>query len=74
MGMKATCKEVHRLVSEELDRDLPLMDRMRVHLHLMVCDACKNFDGQMRLLRRAMRRLTVSETMPDTGEDKSAPK
>jgi predicted anti-sigma-YlaC factor YlaD len=59
MGMKATCKEVHRLVSEELDRDLPLMDRVRVHLHLLVCDACKNFDGQMRLLRRAMRRLTV---------------
>ncbi len=67
MGMKATCKEVHRLVSEELDRDLPLMDRVRVHLHLLVCDACKNFDGQMRLLRRAMRRLTVPDTDGDQG-------
>lgn len=53
-------------MSEELDRDLPLMDRVRVHLHLLVCDACKNFDGQMRLLRRAMRRLTV----PEAGDDK----
>jgi predicted anti-sigma-YlaC factor YlaD len=70
MGIKATCKEVHRLVSEELDRDLPLIDRLRVHLHLMVCDACKNFDGQMRLLRRAMRRLTV----PDATEEKNDPK
>ena len=67
MGVKVTCKEVHRLVSEELDRDLSLMDRVRVHLHLRICDACKNFDGQMRLLRRAMRRLTV----PDTDEQKS---
>ncbi|MGZ3158156.1 MAG: zf-HC2 domain-containing protein [Burkholderiaceae bacterium] len=70
MGIKVTCKEVHQLISEELDRDLPLMDRVRVHLHLLACGACKNFDGQMRLLRRAMRRLTV----PDTGEDKSEPK
>lgn len=70
MGLKATCKEVHRLVSEELDRDLPLMDRVRVHLHLRICDACKNFEGQMRLLRRAMRRLTV----PDAGEETSEPK
>jgi predicted anti-sigma-YlaC factor YlaD len=62
MGLKATCKEVHRLVSEELDHDLSFMDRLRVHLHLRICDACKNFEGQMRLLRRAMRRLTVSES------------
>ncbi|MGZ3238272.1 MAG: zf-HC2 domain-containing protein [Burkholderiaceae bacterium] len=70
MGVKVTCKEVHRLVSEELDRDLSLMDRVRVHLHLLACDACKNFDGQMRLLRRAMRRLTV----PDAADDKREPK
>jgi hypothetical protein len=70
MGLKATCKEVHRLVSEELDRDLPLMDRLRVHLHLRICDACKNFEGQMRLLRRAMRRLSI----PDAGEEEREPK
>jgi predicted anti-sigma-YlaC factor YlaD len=70
MGVKVTCKEVHRLVSEELDRDLSLMDRVRVHLHLRICDACKNFDGQMRLLRRAMRRLTV----PEANQEKDEPK
>lgn len=67
MGLKATCKEVHRLVSEELDRDLPLMDRLRVYLHLRICDACKNFEGQMRLLRRAMRRMMV----PEMGDEKN---
>jgi predicted anti-sigma-YlaC factor YlaD len=67
--MKATCKEVHRLVSEELDRDLPLMDRLRVHFHLRICDACRNFEGQMRLLRRAMRKLTL----PDAGTEQSEP-
>lgn len=57
MGLKPTCREVHRLTSEGLDRELSLVERLRVRLHLMVCDACTNFTGQMQLLRRAMRRL-----------------
>jgi hypothetical protein len=54
-GWKPTCREVHRLVSEGLDRDLSLVERTRVRLHLVVCVACTRFNGQMDLLRRAMR-------------------
>lgn len=60
MGLKPTCKEVHRLTSEGLDRDLTLVERLRVRLHLLVCDACTNFTGQMLLIRRAMQRLRGS--------------
>lgn len=66
MGMKPTCREVHRLVSEGLDRDLSLVERARMRVHFMVCNACRNFDGQMLLLRRAMRRLGTFE---DPGPD-----
>jgi hypothetical protein len=54
-GLKPTCREVHRLVSEGLDRDLSLVERTRMRLHLMVCEACTRFNGQMSLLRQAMR-------------------
>ena len=54
---KPTCKEVHQLVSQELDRKLSLVERTRMRLHLLVCHACTNFNGQMRLLRQAMRRI-----------------
>lgn len=54
-GWKPTCREVHRLVSEGLDRDLSLVERTRVRVHLVVCVACTRFTGQMDLLRRAMR-------------------
>jgi len=53
--LKPTCREVHQLVSERMDRPLSLMERMRVGVHLIVCPACTRFDDQMRLLRRAMR-------------------
>ena len=64
MGMKPTCKEVHRLVSEGLDRDLSMLERLRMRLHLTVCDACSRFERQMAVLRRAMRQLTI----PDDSE------
>jgi hypothetical protein len=54
-GLKPTCREVHRLVSEGMDRDLSFVERTRMRLHLMVCDACTRFNGQMDLLRKAMR-------------------
>jgi predicted anti-sigma-YlaC factor YlaD len=57
MGFKATCKEVHRLTSEGMDRELSLMERARMRMHLLVCDACRNFSGQMDLIRRAMRQI-----------------
>ncbi len=53
--LKPTCREVHQLVSERMDRELTLVERGRVKVHLMVCTACTRFDEQMQLLRRAMR-------------------
>ena len=61
MGMKPTCREVHRLVSERLDRQLSLVEVTRLRLHLMICHACTNFNVQMRLLRRAMRQLPLDK-------------
>jgi predicted anti-sigma-YlaC factor YlaD len=54
-GIKPTCREVHRLVSEGMDRDLSVIERTRVRLHLLVCVACTRFSTQMETLRRALR-------------------
>jgi len=67
MGLNLSCKEVHRIISEGLDRDLSIVERLRLRLHLGVCDACGNFKGQINLLRHAMQRLTV----PEDAEPKS---
>lgn len=64
MSLKPTCKEIHRLTSESMDRNLSLVERTRIRLHLLVCNACRNFTGQMDLLRRAMRQMR-----PDSDRD-----
>jgi len=61
MSLKPTCREVHQLTSESLDRDLTMTEHARVQMHLLGCSACRNFTGQMQLLRKAMRRLSIDD-------------
>jgi len=55
--MMLSCKEASRLVSEGLDRRLPLGRRVALRVHLAICDGCTNFKKQMDFLRRAVRQL-----------------
>ncbi len=70
------CREVSKLVSESMDRDLPLYQRPRVWMHLMMCRLCAGFARQVRLLRRAARenpeRLGPDATAPDAGLSEAA--
>jgi hypothetical protein len=61
MGLKPTCGEIHCLAPERLGRALSLAERVRGHMHLPVCAACRNLGRQLRLIRRMMRSLTVPD-------------
>lgn len=53
-----SCKEVSLLISRSYDARLTWRQRLAVRLHLLVCEACRRFAGQMRFLRRAGRAFT----------------
>ena len=55
--LRLTCKQAHRVIVESLDRDLKVMDDVRVRLHLRRCPCCAEFVKQMDLMRNAMRRM-----------------
>ncbi len=59
------CKQITRLVSEELDRELTLAERLRVRFHLMMCAGCTNFARQMQVLRNAARRFAGRQAPDD---------
>lgn len=62
------CREISKLVSESMDRDLPLRTRMQVWMHLAMCRMCSGFARQIKFLRRAIRenpeRLAAGEDDP----------
>lgn len=55
--LRLTCKEAHRVIVESMDRDLNLLEDVRVRLHLRNCSCCKEFVRQMDLMRSALHRI-----------------
>jgi len=55
--MLLSCKEVTHLVSEGHDRRLGVWQRVRVRLHLAICNGCTNFTRQLAFLRKAVAQL-----------------
>jgi hypothetical protein len=50
-----TCKEAAARVSQSMDRELSLGERLGLRLHLLICTACTRFKRQAEFLRRAAR-------------------
>jgi predicted anti-sigma-YlaC factor YlaD len=55
--MSLNCKEVVRLVSEGLDRELPAEQQALLRAHYAICRGCQSMRDRMSFLRRAMQRL-----------------
>lgn len=61
MKLMTSCREVTRLVSEGLDRDLAFGERVTLRLHFAICKGCRNFEDQMQRLRASMQALSQGE-------------
>lgn len=51
-----TCREMTRLLSDAMDRPLPLKTRVKMRLHFLICKWCERYKNQLRFLRQAVRR------------------
>ncbi len=51
-----TCREMTRLLSEGMDRSLPLMTRVKIRLHFLICKWCERYKHQLLVVRNAIRR------------------
>ena len=61
MTQDLDCKEVSRLISAGLDAEMPQEERVRLRLHLVLCQACRNVERQFSFLRRATRSMELPE-------------
>jgi hypothetical protein len=56
MILRRTCKEVATLLVAREDRELPVVERLALRLHLMACSACPVFERQLLTMRMALDR------------------
>lgn len=57
MAIRISCQHSSRLLSQREDEPLPFGQRLRLRLHLMICDACTNVSRQLAAMRMALRAI-----------------
>lgn len=51
------CKQATELISQGQDRDLSKKERLGLHIHLLICRGCKNYNRHLQFIRKAMQRM-----------------
>ncbi|MGB3097042.1 MAG: hypothetical protein WBB46_09980 [Candidatus Deferrimicrobiaceae bacterium] len=59
-----SCKDTTLLVSESMDRTLPLGRRLAKRLHLMMCVLCARYERQLFMMREVLKRVGAEENPP----------
>ena len=49
-----SCKDISALISEGMDRNLPLRKRLSIRLHVSMCGLCRRYEKQLHLLRESV--------------------
>lgn len=55
-----TCRDMSELVTDYLERRLPVTTWLGARWHLLQCDACRRYFGQMRQTIRLLAASTLS--------------
>lgn len=61
MKLIPSCRETSELVSQAQDRPLTFRERVRVHVHLPLCNGCRNFRRQLEFIRHVARRYAARD-------------
>ena len=71
MNWLHSCKRVAELVSQSHDEPLGLLDRLRMRMHLSMCDNCRRVEQQLASLHALSAELFAGE--PDREEAETPP-
>lgn len=55
--LNLSCREMTRLASESLDRDLDQVERVALRSHLLYCAPCRRYLRQIKTLGQALQRF-----------------
>lgn len=56
-----SCKHASRLISEQLDHPLPLLEKLMLNIHLAMCTNCVFFERQIKALKGIIGKHTTLE-------------
>ncbi len=60
-----SCKDATKLISRSMDTPLPIVARVRLRLHLVICALCARYERQLLVVREALRHLEAAGDWPE---------
>lgn len=69
MNLMHSCRRVSELLSQQLDGQLGPVDRLRLRLHLAMCDDCQEVERQLELMHRLALRWDGADRAPGQDAD-----
>jgi anti-sigma factor RsiW len=69
MAGNFSCREIAQLITDYLDGSLTFGERMRFHLHLGLCFACRNYLRQMKYTIATLGQLPPEPISPHVKEE-----
>jgi hypothetical protein len=61
-ALKLTCEDVYPLISESRDHSLSFLSRLRLKIHLGICNLCVIYQKQLEILCKLARTLGKDES------------
>lgn len=49
-----SCRDISQLISDGMDRNLPLPKRLSIRLHVSMCKFCRRYEKQLHLLHEGV--------------------
>ncbi len=68
MPLNRTCKQVAAILVAREDRQLGWSDRLALRIHMVICDACPQFERQMLTMRNSLRQWRNYQASEDSGQ------
>lgn len=68
MKLMFSCKEVHERASLYLDKDMDLLPRMGMLMHLLMCGQCRLFVKQLDLTITSLGKMKTNDSSTDLND------
>ena len=65
-----TCKEATFLIVKNEDAAISLIQRLRLRFHLTICNLCKRFQLQNKLINHEIHKLEANATLTPAEKEK----
>ncbi len=62
-SLTPSCQTVIHLLSEEMDRPLPWLTRVRLRIHFLFCCYCERYNNQLHFLRKVLRHSDLADAL-----------